>query len=97
MKPKGSTIKRYTCKKDHEHGNKCPATWWARVIYIDPETGKSHDLSRRATSYANAIDKRDQLVAEIEAIPFLNNSTMNRPIRNQNHLKRYLRIRESKR
>ena len=69
MKPKGSTIKRYTCKKDHEHGNKCPATWWARVIYIDPETGKSHDLSRRATSYANSIDKRDQLVAEIEAIP----------------------------
>jgi len=67
MKPKGSTIKRWTCKKDHKHGNKCPASWWARVIYIDPETGKTHDLSRRATSYANAIDKRDQLVAEIEA------------------------------
>jgi integrase len=67
MKPKGSTIKRYTCKKDHEHGNKCPCTWWARVIYIDPETGKLHDLSRRAESKAHAIDKRDKLIADIEA------------------------------
>jgi integrase len=67
MKPKGSVIKRYKCQKEHEHGNKCPATWWARVIHVDPETNKTHDLSRRATSRADAIDKRDLLVAEIEA------------------------------
>jgi len=67
MKPKGSIIKRYMCKKDHKHGNKCPATWWARVIHVDPETGKTHDLSRRAESKADATDKRDKLVAEIEA------------------------------
>ncbi|HEY6242431.1 MAG TPA: site-specific integrase [Pyrinomonadaceae bacterium] len=71
MKPKGSIFERIACKKDHVHvkkgTKKCPTTWWARVIHVDPETGKQHDRQRRADNKAAAIDARNKLVAEIEA------------------------------
>jgi len=78
MKPKGSIFKRYECcdkcKENRKAGGPkgkhlkgCVMTgWWARVTYTDPETRKPKDLQRRAESKANAIDKRDELVAEIK-------------------------------
>jgi len=44
MKPRGTILKR----KPHTRGGK--PTWWARVNYVDPETGKRRDLQRRAKS-----------------------------------------------
>jgi integrase len=67
MKPKGSIMKRWKCKSEHKHNKNCSVSWWARVIHIDPETGKRHDLQRRAESRTGAIDARDKLIAEIEA------------------------------
>jgi len=58
MEVKGSIFKR----KD---GSKI--TWWARVRYVDPETGKVKDLQRRATSKTNAGDERDKLLNDIKA------------------------------
>jgi len=70
MTPKGSTFERIDCDKEHEHvttgRKKCPTTWWARVRYIDPETGKPKDLQRRADSRSDAIDKRDTLINDIK-------------------------------
>ncbi len=57
MKPKGSIFKR---------GKGSKITWWARVRFIDPETGKPKDLQRRADSRANAIDKRDAILNDIK-------------------------------
>jgi len=42
------------------------ATWWARVIYLDPKTGKQHDLQRRASSKAHAADLRDSLLRDVD-------------------------------
>jgi integrase len=58
MKPKGSIIKRTKGKK---------VSWWARVIYVDPDTGKTRDLQRRAESKAKAGDLRDELLKDIKA------------------------------
>jgi integrase len=70
MTPKGSIFERIDCRKDHEHvikgARKCPSTWWARVRYVDPETGKTKDLQRRADSRTDAIDKRDSLISDIK-------------------------------
>lgn len=56
----GSIMKRKPKRKGE------PATWWARLTYTDPLTGKRRDLQRRATSKSNAIDLRDQLVVEYD-------------------------------
>lgn len=70
MNPKGSTFERIDCSKDHEHvtkgPKKCATTWWARVRYVDPETGKTKDLQRRADSRSDAGDKRDSLINDIK-------------------------------
>ena len=46
----GSIVKR----KPRRKGAK--ATWWARVTYVDPKTGKRHDLQRRGQNKAHARD-----------------------------------------
>jgi len=60
MQRTGTIFKRKARKK----GGK--ATWWARVIYVDPKTGKLHDLQRRATSKAHAGDVRDALLRDVD-------------------------------
>jgi len=69
MTPKGAIFERIDCGKDHEHvkqgKKKCPTTWWARVRYVDPESGKPKDLQRRATSRSDAVGKRDKLIREV--------------------------------
>jgi integrase len=57
----GSIVKR----KPRRRGAK--ATWWARVTYIDPKTGKRHDLQRRGASKAHARDLLQALLREIDA------------------------------
>lgn len=42
-------------------------TWWARVTYIDPKTGRRHDLQRRGGSKAHARDLLQALLREIDA------------------------------
>jgi integrase len=42
-------------------------SWWARVRFIDPVTGKTRDLQRRAKNKAEARDLRDKLAAELTA------------------------------
>ncbi len=70
MKPKGSVIKRYECKDTHpkgQHKKSCKVTsYWARVIFTDPETGKVRDLSRRAETKTAASDLKDALIADIK-------------------------------
>jgi len=60
MKRSGSIFKR----KARGKGTK--VTWWARVIFVDPKTGKQHDLQRRATSKAHAADLRDSLLRDVD-------------------------------
>jgi integrase len=43
------------------------ATWWARVTYTDPKTGKRHDFQRRGESKAHARDLLQALLREIDA------------------------------
>ena len=57
----GSIVKR----KPRRKGAK--ATWWARVTYIDPKTGKRRDLQRRAESKAHGRDLLQALLREIDA------------------------------
>lgn len=57
----GSIVKR----KPRSKGAK--ATWWARVTYIDPKTGKRHDLQRRGQSKAHARDLLQALLRDIDA------------------------------
>jgi hypothetical protein len=56
----GSIVKRRPRRK----GNK--PSWWARVTYIDPVSGKRRDLQRRADSKADAWDLVHSLVREID-------------------------------
>jgi integrase len=42
-------------------------TWWARVTYTDPVTGKRHDRQRRAENKVDAGDKVHELLAEVDA------------------------------
>lgn len=56
----GSIVKR----KPRSKGAK--ATWWARVTYIDPKTGKRHDLQRRGQNKAHARDLLQALLREID-------------------------------
>src|SRR5690242_4124473 len=57
----GSIVKRKPRRKG------ATATWWARVTYIDPKTGKRHDLQRRGQSKAHARDLLHALLREIDA------------------------------
>lgn len=57
----GSIVKR----KPRSKGEK--PSWWARVTYIDPVTGKRRDLQRRADSKADARDRVHELVKEIDS------------------------------
>ena len=56
----GSVVKR----KPRTKGEK--PSWWARVTYIDPVTGKRRDLQRRADSKADARDRVHDLIKEID-------------------------------
>ena len=73
MTPKSSIFERWECghaagDPNHvtEGKKKCASSWWARVRYVDAESGKPKDLQRRADSRADAIDKRDKLSNEIK-------------------------------
>lgn len=57
----GSIVKR----KPRHKGDK--PSWWARVTYIDPVTGKRRDLQRRAASKSDAKDRVHELLKEIDA------------------------------
>jgi integrase len=57
----GSIVKR----KPRRKGAK--ATWWARVTYVDPKTGKRHDLQRRGQNKAHARDLLQALLRDIDA------------------------------
>jgi integrase len=48
-------------------GRNAKPTWWARVTYTDPVTGKRHDRQRRAENKVDAGDKVHELLAEIDA------------------------------
>src|SRR5437879_7955024 len=41
-------------------------SWWARVIYADPRTGKRRDVQRKGRSQSEARDLRDRLLREID-------------------------------
>ncbi len=56
----GSIVKR----KPRRAGDK--PSWWARVTYTDPVTGKRRDLQRRADGKADARDLVHGLVNEID-------------------------------
>jgi len=56
----GSIVKR----KPRRKGDK--PSWWARVTYIDPVTGKRRDLQRRADNKADAKDRVHELIKEID-------------------------------
>src|SRR5437764_12065581 len=47
-------------------GTKAKVTWWARVTYTDPVTGKRHDRQRRAESKSHAKDLVQHLIAEVD-------------------------------
>ena len=57
----GSVVRR----KGRNKGAK--PTWWARVTYTDPVTGKRHDRQRRAENKVDAGDKVHELLAEVDA------------------------------
>lgn len=57
----GSIVKRKPRRKNAK------ATWWTRVTYIDPKTGKRRDLQRRAESKSHGRDLLQALLREIDA------------------------------
>ncbi|MCU1267189.1 MAG: int [Acidobacteria bacterium] len=57
----GSVVRR----KGRGRGAK--PTWWARVTYTDPVTGKRHDRQRRAENKVDAGDLVHDLLAEVDA------------------------------
>lgn len=56
----GSIVQR----KPRRKGDK--PSWWARVTYIDPVTGRRRDLQRRADNKADARDRVHDLIKEID-------------------------------
>jgi integrase len=48
-------------------GKGAKPTWWARVTYTDPVTGKRHDRQRRAENKVDAGDLVHELLAEVDA------------------------------
>ncbi len=59
----GSFFKRI---KKLENGKR-EITWWARVTYVDPVTGKRHDRQRRAENRAKAKELVEELLAKFDA------------------------------
>lgn len=57
----GSIVKR----KPRRKGEK--PSWWARITYTDPVTGKRHDRQRRAENKAHAKDLVHTLLAEVDS------------------------------
>lgn len=57
----GSVVKR------KGRGDGAKATWWARVTYTDPVTGKRHDRQRRAESKIDAKDLVHVRLAEVDS------------------------------
>src|SRR5882724_1912521 len=57
----GSIIRRKA------RGKGAKPTWWARVTYTDPVTGKRHDRQRRAENKVDAGDLVHELLAELDA------------------------------
>src|SRR6266540_1291620 len=57
----GSVVKR------KGRGDGAKATWWARVTYTDPVTGKRHDRQRRAQSKIDAKELVHTLLAEVDS------------------------------
>lgn len=57
----GSVVRRKPRKKGER------ATWWARITYTDPVTGKRHDRQRRAESKTKAKDLMLDLLAEVDS------------------------------
>ena len=56
----GSVVKR------KGRGANAKVTWWARVTYTDPVTGKRHDRQRRAESKIHAKELVHELLAEVD-------------------------------
>jgi hypothetical protein len=56
----GSVVRR------EGRGKGAKPTWWARVTYTDPVTGKRHDRQRRAESKSHAKDLVQDLIAEVD-------------------------------
>jgi hypothetical protein len=48
-------------------GKNAKPTWWARITYTDPMTGKRHDRQRRAENKIHAGELVHQLLAEIDS------------------------------
>jgi len=40
-------------------------SWWVRVFFIDPVTGKPRELTRAGRTRAEVCDKRDRLIREL--------------------------------
>jgi integrase len=59
----GSFFKR---EKKLPNGKKVD-TWWARITYVDPVTGKRSDRQRRAENRAHAKELMQELVGEYDA------------------------------
>lgn len=57
----GSIVKR----KPRRKGEK--PSWWARITYTDPVTGKRHDRQRRAESKAQAKDLVHDLLSQVDS------------------------------
>ena len=57
----GSIVKR----KPRRKGEK--PSWWARITYTDPVTGKRHDRQRRAESKAQAKDLVRDLLSQVDS------------------------------
>lgn len=57
----GSIVRRKPRRKGES------TTWWARVTYSDPATGKRHDRQRRAESKVHAKELMHSLLAEIDS------------------------------
>ncbi len=57
----GSVVRR----KGRNKGEK--ASWWARITYTDPVTGKRHNRQRRAESKVHAKELIHSLLAEVDS------------------------------
>ena len=56
----GSVVKR------KGRGANAKVTWWARITYTDPVTGKRHDRQRRAENKIHAKELVHSLLAEVD-------------------------------
>jgi hypothetical protein len=58
------------------------ATWWASVTYIDPKTGKRHDLQRRGQNKAHARDLLQALLRDMTLQRVKRRAMRERPLPN---------------